>query len=106
MERSHPPEVMHCPYCGAVGGSAQFLTNNQKAFVIAVVKEELRALYAEEDTVIDLDRIAENLQNNRSPFYYFEQRQQTQIECDKDNCSNKYDIFGLFGFCPVCGRRN
>ncbi len=100
------PEVIHCPYCGSVGGSAGFLTDNQKAYVTALVQEELRALDAQEDTVIDLDRIAENLQNNRSPFYYSEQRQQTQVECDKDNCRNRYDIFGLFGFCPVCGRRN
>jgi len=98
------PENMCCPYCGKQADNLKFLTDNQRKYILAYVDKFDEMLSENKDITIDFDQIIKTLPSNQSPFSYQEQRQQTHTICDK--CKYKFDIFGMYGFCHNCGRRN
>ena len=97
------PGEMNCPYCFLLAPPNAFLTDPQKKFLQAYV-DTITSAMNEGEKEIDLDALVNKVDGNISPFAYNEIRQQTTSKCPE--CRTKFDIFGLYGACPTCGRRN
>lgn len=97
-----------CPYCRLRASTHQFLTKGQQRFVEKCCQQVVEALEAEDDGehVIDMDAIAEEVQNGaeRPEFYYAEESQQSRFSCVL--CGQFNDILGKYGYCSCCGYRN
>lgn len=94
----------YCPYCESSGTALEFLSPNQWEYVKAYVSAIEKVHVEGEPQEIDLDELVSSLSNNKSPFVYSEMRQQTRTNCTK--CKTAFDIFGLYGTCPQCKKRN
>ena len=97
-------QVLHCPYCSIKGNLIRFTTQNQLRFIDEIRKQYLDGFSGKEVEEIDLDAIAQALPDNRPSWAYSEELQQHSFSCGK--CSNRFDILGEYGCCPVCGARN
>lgn len=97
-----------CPACGHRAETHEFLTDGQRRFVAAVCEFTEQVVYAEKDGehVIDIDKIADTVQQGQSlpSFYYTEQSQQHHYTCEA--CGSADDILGRYGYCSCCGTRN
>lgn len=98
------PGDRFCPYCGYSGRSIHFLTNNQLKYIAAFCNSFLEAHDRDHDVILDLDKLAEELPENRPQWLYSEEQQQNSYECG--SCKTKYDILGEYGLCPHCGTSN
>ena len=96
--------VMHCPYCGYTGKNVTFTTKNQMEYIEAFFRAYLGANISKESFTIDLDPLVDRLKENKTPWTYSEQEQQSSHYCAI--CQAKYDILGEYGGCPGCGKRN
>lgn len=56
--------------------------------------------------VLDLDKIADGLPENRPGWAYNEERQQNTYVCKVAKCDTRYDVLGRYAGCPNCGYRN
>lgn len=105
--RSRPLAVI-CPYCRLNAQTHSFLTDAQRRYVEAYLAkfEEALADPVDAEHVIDMDAVAaaSGQQGEKPPFYYSEQRQQTNLKCEA--CGSFTDILGRFGYCSGCGTRN
>jgi hypothetical protein len=97
-------QIMCCPYCSIRANLIQFTTQNQLRFIDEIRKKYLDGFNGNEIEEIDLDAIAQALPDNRPSWVYSEELQQHRFSCAK--CTNRFDILGEYGCCPVCGARN
>jgi hypothetical protein len=97
-----------CPYCRIRADGTVFLTNAQKLYVQQWCQKLREALdeAAAADHVIDMDAVADaaGKEGEKPPFYYAEESQQNQFNCDA--CGEFNDILGKFGYCSSCATRN
>lgn len=94
-----------CPYCTRAAHNVHFTTMNQARFIEQYCKAYLKVAQGDStEDIIDLDRIATELPENRPAWHYAEEKQQRL--CDCAHCETKFDILGEYGSCPQCGRRN
>jgi len=98
-----PADPTYCPYCYYEGNGINFLTKNQLQFIDAYFKTYINILVNGGEAVIDLDEITNKLENNKSPWVYSEEKQQTQIRCE---CDTVFDILGEYGRCTQCCKHN
>jgi DNA-directed RNA polymerase subunit RPC12/RpoP len=96
--------TMLCPYCSHKAEIVAFLTPNQLQFIANTRTAILTALQEKRDVLVDLDKLADALPENRPSWMYKEQRQQNLYSCAK--CKARYDVLGEFACCPKCGKRN
>jgi hypothetical protein len=101
---SMPNDPCYCTYCGQISRSIDFMSVAQLQYIGFYVKEFIRMLQTQKNVIIDLDKITNNITNNRSELIYAENRQQTLTKCE--SCNDEFDILGSFGYCPSCGKRN
>lgn len=92
-----------CPYCGYHGKSHHFLTKNQLKYVSAFCNSFIEAHDGDDDVILDLDKLAVELPENKPQWLYSEEQQQNSYTCA---CHAKYDILGEYGLCPHCGKSN
>lgn len=103
----------HCPYCGHATSQEEFATQEQIEFGTSIVKRQVV------DAVVkDLKRSEFDI---RGPMgmefsmrvksgppapirHYRENKLETTVVCD--HCTLRYAIYGVFAFCPDCGRHN
>lgn len=105
----------HCPYCGFVADSGDFLTPQQKEYAKAVAMN-----YASEE----IHRMLKGMEFDIKPqgsfgigvsmkvtggpqrfhYSYREKELETDVVCDR--CTLVYAIYGAFAFCPDCGSHN
>lgn len=80
----------YCPYCGYKGQQNEFFTKDQIEYIRSYGKRF----------------VADALTPGRAiPIHnYREKDLETYIECS--NCTLKYAVYGVFGFCPDCGQHN
>ena len=109
------PAPCHCPYCGYSGGSRTFFTREQIEYARSIVlrkvtdaiREDLKALEFEHKPqgLFGIE-ISMKLQESAPlPIRYYREKQlQTEVVCD--NCTLRYAIYGVFGWCPDCGVHN
>jgi len=106
---------VHCPYCGHVGKMGDFHTQAQVNYAISVVGRQVMhaAMRDLKDMAREFDRqtsrglfsIKMDVRASPSPLrYYAEQELETDVECQ--NCTLQYSVYGVFAFCPDCGKHN
>jgi hypothetical protein len=109
------PAPCFCPYCGHSGASKTFFTPDQIKYARSVVMGKvMEALHADLKS-LEFDHkphgafgIGMSLKVETSaprPLrYYREKDLETEVLCE--NCTLRYAIYGVFGWCPDCGVHN
>jgi hypothetical protein len=109
------PVPCHCPYCGHSGKMSDFATKAQIEYAKSVVIRQLT------DAVHEDLKDMEFNHRPRGPFgigismkvtrdgphpihHYREKELETAVVCDQ--CTLRYAIYGVFGWCPDCGSHN
>ena len=105
----------HCPYCGHTAVHDHFWTKEQIEYVNSVAMRKLA------DAVLqDLKKMEFDIKP-KGPFgigmslklkpgspvpirYYREKQLETEVVCA--DCTLRYSVYGVFAFCPDCGRHN
>lgn len=98
------PGDRFCPYCGSSGKSIHFLTDNQLKYIAAFCSSFLDAHDGDKDVILDLDKLAGELPQNKPQWLYTEEQQQNSYACA--SCKARYDILGEYGLCPHCESPN
>ena len=105
----------HCPYCGYTDEHDEFWTTEQIEYAASIAMRELS------DAVVENFKSLEFDHKSRGPFgigisfkveagppppihYYREKELETTVLCS--NCALQYAVYGVFAFCPDCGRHN
>ncbi len=103
-----------CPYCGYTDILGNFLTQDQRAYLVSVAAREfLGPLFR--DFADDLNRmqtpsngfIQLKISATAPDFpiqYYQEKILETDVACD--TCGAVFAIYGVFSNCPICGKLN
>jgi len=104
-----------CPYCGHKGPHNEFFTKDQIEYAKSVVFRQVSDALEKDLKALEFEH------KPRGPFgigislkftpgdphpihWYREKELETQIVCS--NCTLKYAVYGIFGFCPDCGQHN
>ena len=109
------PAPCFCPYCGHKGESNTFFTQEQIEYAKSVVLRKVTDALHKDLKSLEFEHkpqglfgIGLSLKVQRSaplPIrYYREKELETAITCD--NCTLRYAIYGVFGWCPDCGVHN
>jgi uncharacterized Zn-finger protein len=107
-------ETLYCPYCGRSFNRNVLLTREQMDHLQPTVIEELRAYAVTEMQ----DAIKKALQGSKSITYepspppqkqtvapnYTERKVDTELQCPQ--CGTRFQVYGVFGYCPGCGFEN
>jgi uncharacterized Zn finger protein (UPF0148 family) len=101
---SSPGKIGICPYCAHRDRNIAFTTKNQLQFINKIRESFIAAFKEKHSITIDLDKLADELPENRPAWVYSEERQQNAFQCP--NCKTNYDILGEYAGCPNCGKRN
>lgn len=105
----------HCPYCGHEGAHNTFFTKEQIEYAKSIVLNQVTGALLKDLKELEFDHqpprggfgigISMRVEGRPSPIrYYREQRLETIVICD--SCTLRYAIYGVFAFCPDCGRHN
>jgi hypothetical protein len=109
------PAPCHCPYCGHSGESNNFFTADQIEYARSVVMRKVTDAIHKDLKSLEFEHkpqgmfgigISMKLQPS-SPLpirHYREKQLETEVVCD--NCTLRYAIYGVFGWCPDCGVHN
>jgi hypothetical protein len=106
------PAPCRCPYCGHSGDSNTFFTREQIEYAQSVVLRKVGEALTKDLKALEFEHkprrmlgIGLSLKLKESPplpiRYYREKRLETEVICD--NCTLRYAIYGVFGWCPDCG---
>ena len=102
--------VLHCPYCGAATDSTSLLTPDQFDHVKRSAVEEVR-VYA----INEIQKVFKNaLRGSKFITYkpgpaprkravvpnYSERTVDTELRCAE--CETRFQVYGIFGYCPGC----
>ena len=105
----------HCPYCGHAAGHDHFWTREQIEYVRSVARRRITDAIRKDLKKLEFDYkprgafgIGFSLKLKRGPQppirYYREKQLETEVVCR--NCTLRYSVYGVFGFCPDCGQHN
>lgn len=114
---------MYCPYCGSLFNKNQLWTQDQLAFAKAQAIEESKAYVMDEMDKMFRDVFGNRSSSKKSGFlsvsvsyksagpYRKKQitppaEKQVDTELDCSSCSARFQVFGIFGFCPCCKQDN
>ncbi len=106
-------DVMFCPYCGLDFSSDELHTSDQIEYVTEVAKEELFVDIQEQfqdilkkisGTSSDITFIPNRIQSRTVTPKYKERKIDSELECPK--CHTRFQIYGIFGYCPGCKEEN
>ncbi len=110
-------ETMYCPYCGESFSCKELLTTDQVNHVTAVAKQE--AIEYAQKQIQDIFKKSFGSSSSRKAGItykpgriqkktihpnYEERTVDSEIECPK--CNTKFQVYGVFGFCPGCKEEN
>jgi len=104
----------HCPYCGHAGSPIQFWTKDQIRYARSVALNKVTDAVLRDLKEIEFDikprgafgiGMSMKIKGQPHPIkHYREPRLETDVVCDQ--CTLRYAIYGVFAFCPDCGRHN
>lgn len=105
----------HCPYCGHTASPNEFFTKAQVEYAKSVaIRQFTRAIQADLKSLEFNHKpkgpfglgISMTLKPGRLPpvRYYREESLETEAVCSE--CTLRYAVYGVFGFCPDCGKHN
>ena len=106
-------DKIFCPYCGEFQESDDMLTNEQKSGVDKIALQ-IGIRYVEDE----LDKVFGNMARGNKFITYkpviktqiqkirnhLEKAVDSQIECP--SCNTKFQVYGIFGYCPGCREDN
>jgi len=109
------PAPCHCPYCGHSGDSNTFFTQEQIEYAQSVVMRQVMNAVHKDLKSLEFEHKPQGLfgigfsmkvkESAPLPIRYYREKQlETEVLCD--NCSLRYAIYGVFGWCPDCGIHN
>lgn len=109
------PVPCHCPYCGHTGDMSSFSTKEQIEFAKSMVIRQVTDALHQDLKSMEFNHPARggfgigiSLKVTRGaphPIKYYREKQlETEVVCD--NCTLRYAIYGVFGWCPDCGIHN
>lgn len=104
----------HCPYCGQGAGSDKFFTKAQVEYARSVVMREVTGALLKDLKTLEFNHrprgafgigISMRVTDQPSAIRrYRESKLETEVVCDQ--CTLRYTIFAVFGFCPDCAAHN
>ena len=104
----------HCPYCGHAAGSDKFFTKAQVAYAESVVMNQVTGALLKDLKSLEFNHrphrafgIGISMHVSGRPTlirHYREKQLETEVVCDQ--CTLRYMIYGVFGFCPDCSQHN
>lgn len=104
----------HCPYCGHVADFNQFYTQDQVEYIQSIVLNHFVS-----DALAKLKQhefnypargpfgigISLTVEGNPPPIHQYREKElETHVVCA--NCTLRYAVYGVFGYCPDCGVHN
>lgn len=106
-------DEMHCPYCGELQENDDMWTKSQKDEVDKIAHQIGKRFIEDE-----LDKMFKNLARGSKnmtykpgrrtqvskPTSHLEKEVDSEIECP--SCKTKFQVYGVFGFCPGCKEDN
>jgi hypothetical protein len=110
------PAPCHCPYCGHSGDQNTFWTTEQLEYVKSIAFRQISDALLKDLKTLEFNHpsprggfgIGLSLKVTRTsshPIRYYREKQlETEVVCD--NCTLRYAIYGVFGWCPDCGVHN
>lgn len=109
------PAPCHCPYCGHEGDQQTFWTKQQIEYAKSVAMSKLVGALRQDLKSMEFDHkprgafgigVSMKLKPGAPvPIrWYRENDLETEIVCDQ--CTLRYAIYGVFGWCPDCGVHN
>lgn len=104
-----------CPYCGHKAKGDAFWTKAQREYAKAYALRAFNDLVFRELKKMEFNHrprgafgigISMTVKQGPKPplRYYRERALETEVVCDQ--CTLRYSVFGVFGFCPDCGCHN
>ena len=107
--------ICHCPYCGHTATNDQFFTQAQIEYAQSVVIQSVVGGFQKRLKRLEFVQkpshgfgIGMSVQVKTGPLppihYYREKRLETEVVCE--GCTLRYSVYGVFAFCPDCGRHN
>jgi endogenous inhibitor of DNA gyrase (YacG/DUF329 family) len=99
---THVMSDTFCPYCSEPASSLDFVSKDQRNYLIAFYGAFARALIGRKNTSLDMADITDQT----PAWHYSEEKQQFHFTCDTPDCHTQTDILGNYGYCPRCGRTN
>lgn len=110
-------DVMFCPYCGTEFSSNELLTADQVKFVTEVAKEKAFVYIQEQFQNMLKETFGTSSSGGSGITYkpgriqerivtpkYEERKVDSELDCPK--CHTKFQVYGIFGYCPGCKEEN
>lgn len=109
------PAPCHCPYCGHSSKMSDFATRAQIEYAKSIVVRQVTDALHQDLKDMEFNHpprgpfgigISMKVTQGR-PYpirHYREKDLETEVVCD--NCTLRYAIYGVFGWCPDCGAHN
>ena len=105
----------HCPYCGHTAGQENFRTQDQISYAKSVVLRKFSDAVRKDFESLEFDHkprgpfgIGISMKVKSGPLlpihHYREKELETTVVCSE--CTLRYAVYGVFAFCPDCGRHN
>jgi hypothetical protein len=105
----------HCPYCGHTAGHDHFWTKEQIEYAKSVAMRKIADAFHEDLKKLEFDHkpqgafgIGFSMKVERgqpTPIRYYREKQlETEVVCL--SCTLRYSVYGVFAFCPDCGKHN
>jgi hypothetical protein len=109
------PVPCHCPYCGHAGKMSNFVTKAQIEYAKSIVIRHVTDAVHEDLKDMEFNHPARGpfgigismkiTRDGQHPIrHYREKELETEVICDQ--CTLRYAIYGVFGWCPDCGAHN
>jgi hypothetical protein len=104
----------NCPYCGHTDSHNHFWTPEQLEYAKSVAFNKITEAVMTDLRELEFDHpptgpfgigMSLTVEGTAHPVsYYREKRLETEVVCQQ--CTLRYAIFGVFGYCPDCGVHN
>jgi len=104
----------HCPYCGHEDEMAKFHTRAQVEYAKSMVLNKVTGAIIKDLKSMEFNHrpkggfgigISMKVSGRPMPIRYYREKQlETEVVCTQ--CSLRYMIYGVFGYCPDCGTHN
>lgn len=104
----------HCPYCGHTAGANKFFTKAQIEYAKSVVLNQVTGALIQDLKSLEFNHrprgafgigVSMKISGQPTPIHHYREKQlETEVVCDQ--CTLRYMIYGVFGFCPDCGAHN
>jgi uncharacterized Zn-finger protein len=113
VQKEDIPEAMHCPYCGTAFPNDQLWTNEQVTFIRESALHQARPLVAEEINKMMRKAFSgpgwtfkPGIREPSKPAPVPPDELPTDSELKCPECNVRFQVEGIFGFCPGCRSEN